>query len=72
MDWKRQICVCFGKLDYKFASHPSDRERAAKVLGTAIEQGVSYKEYCKEIKDWLGSSCGKRMLKQQKTYSKVR
>ena len=53
MDWKKQIRGCFGNVDHKFANHPSDRKRAAKMLGDAIEQGVSYKEYCKGIKDWL-------------------
>lgn len=51
--WKKQISGCFGDVDYKFATHPADRKRAAKMLGSAISQGVSYKDYCKEIKDWL-------------------
>lgn len=51
--WKKQISGCFGKVDYKFANHPADRKRAAKMLDSAIQQGVSYKDYCKEIKDWL-------------------
>ena len=53
MDWKKQIKGCFGTTDHKFANHPSDRQRAAKMLDSAIKQGVSYKEYCKEIKKWL-------------------
>ncbi len=52
-NWKKQIRGCFGNVDHKFANYPSDRKRAAKMLGDAIEQGVSYKEYCKGIKDWL-------------------
>ena len=51
--WKKQISGCFSNVDYKFATHPADRKRAAKMLGSAISQGVSYKDYCKEIKDWL-------------------
>ena len=53
MNWEKQISGCFGQKDYKFANHPSDRRCAAKMLGAAIEQGVGYKEYCKEIKNWL-------------------
>ncbi len=52
-NWKKQISGCFGNVDHKFADHPSDRNRAAKMLADAMEQGVSYKDYCKEIKDWL-------------------
>ena len=51
--WKTQISGCFGKVDHKFADHPSDMKCAAKMLGRALEQGVNYKEYSKEIKDWL-------------------
>ena len=52
-NWKKQIGGCFGTVDHKFATHPADRKRAAKMLGSAIEQGVSYKDYCKGVKDWL-------------------
>ena len=53
MDWKKQISGCFGAKNYKFASHPADIKQAAKMLGSAIIQGVGYEEYCEEIKDWL-------------------
>ena len=53
MDWKKKIDGCFGRVDHKFANHPADRKRAAKMLGAAIQQGVRYKDYCKEIKEWL-------------------
>lgn len=52
-NWRKQISGCFGEKDHKFANHPADRERAAKMLGSAIAQGVPYKDYCKGIKDWL-------------------
>lgn len=51
MDLTKQIGSCFGNVDHKFAAHPADRKRAAKKLGAAIEQGVPYKDYGKEIKN---------------------
>lgn len=53
MNWKKQISGCFGTTNHKFASHPVDIKHAVKMLDSAIKQGVGYKEYCKEIKDWL-------------------
>ena len=79
MNWKKQIRGCFGTTNHKFASHPGDRQRAAKMLDSAIKQGVGYKEYCKEIKDWLRNQLrnanpqvAKRLIDSEIEMKKVR
>jgi len=53
MNWTCQISDCFGSIDRKFAGHDMERNNAKNMLSSAIKEGVSYKDYCDSIKNWL-------------------
>ena len=59
-NWKSQIGGCFGSSDNRFANHPADRQHAAKMLESAIRQGASYKDFCKETRTWLSKKLGNK------------
>ena len=52
-DWTTLIPVAWGQNGSGFTNHPCDIERAQKLLKTALEQGVTFGDYCKAIEQWL-------------------
>ena len=56
MTWKNEIQMCFGLADRRFAGHPSDQQRAYKVLGELLEKNISMAEVEKELRDFLSGN----------------
>jgi len=53
MDWKSRIPGCFGKVDYKFAVHPIDENRAFDLLNMLRKESVSWEEFESEVRSFL-------------------
>ncbi len=66
MEWKQQIPGCFGEDDQLFAVHPLDRKKAHELLGTLIDEHVSWSDVCLAVRDHLKErGCGPEHISQQ-------
>ncbi|RXK82460.1 hypothetical protein EST62_10610 [Chlorobaculum sp. 24CR] len=53
MSFVEKIAGCFGDQDLIFAGHSNDKKRAKEMMINALEEGVSFKDYEKSIKNYL-------------------
>jgi hypothetical protein len=52
--WQNKLEGCFGDADKKFGRHPADEGRAKELKKELDDQGVSWSQVEKEIKEILG------------------
>lgn len=71
MDWIKNLKGSFGSVDYQFAKHPLDKDRARKAISEAIENGVEFKEFIKVARTFLkDKDCSPKHI--QKEIKKVK
>lgn len=73
MSFRDKIPGAFGAVDYKFAIHPLDAERAIELLKDCFQKNVPMKELLVAVEDFLRKGgAGSEHIKEQRKEVKAK
>jgi len=51
--WTKEISLCFGTVDRKFASGPAQQKYAGEMLICALKEEIPWKEFLEELNQYM-------------------